>query len=174
MSSSRLLFALWPDDATRARIAAVAGQFPERAGKRVPERNLHLTLLFLGQVEDPVCEGLIQDAGGISAPVFTLELTHSGWWPRARVAWLAPDEVPRALPPLVASLREPAVNRGLEVDQRPYSPHLTVARKVGRRPPAVDFPPIRWEIKEFCLMESTAGRAGSEYRILRRWPLTVS
>ena len=103
--------------------------------------------------------------------MFTLELTHSGWWPRARVAWLAPDEESGVLLTLASNLRDMAVARGIEMEQRPYSPHLTIARKVRRRPPAQDFAPIRWEINEFCLMESSAGDGGSEYRILHRWPL---
>lgn len=173
MSSSRLFFALWPDDETRARLAAVAEQPPRRVEKRVPARNLHLTLVFLGQVEDRIRDGLIEDAGGIAAPPFALEFAHSGWWPHARVAWLAPDQVPPELPPLVGRLRDFALARGIEVDGRPYSPHLTIARKVSRPPPPMTCQPIRWEIREFCLMESAAGQARSEYRVLRRWPLPL-
>lgn len=168
----RLFFALWPDDKTRARLAAVADQLPQRLGKRVPAQKLHLTLVFLGQVDDTVRDGLIEDAGAIASPPFAIEFTHSGWWPRAEVAWLAPDNIPPELPPLVERLQQIARARQIEVDGRPYAPHLTVARKLRRRPPSLAFAPIRWEIREFCLVESSAGPAGSEYRILRSWPLT--
>ncbi|MBI2994188.1 MAG: RNA 2',3'-cyclic phosphodiesterase [Gammaproteobacteria bacterium] len=168
---SRLFFALWPDEASRSLLAEVAEKLPAGLGKHVPVQKLHLTLVFLGQVDDTVRDGLIEDANAIAVPPFAIEFTHSGWWPRAEVAWLAPDHIPAELPPLVQRLQDLPWARQIEVDRRPYAPHLTVARKVRRRPPALPFQPIRWEIREFCLVESTTGQAGSEYRILRRWAL---
>ena len=41
----RLFFALWPDDATRARLAQAARQWSHRP---VADDKLHMTLHFLG------------------------------------------------------------------------------------------------------------------------------
>ena len=169
----RLFFALWPDEEVRRKLAEAADKLPLREGRRVPSRNLHLTLVFLGNVQDAVEARLAEGAAAIRAAPFVLDFDHGGSFRGSGVAWIAPRETPGELLDLVARLRELCTRCGIATEERPWSPHLTVARKVRRRPPAVDFPPIQWEIKEFCLMESTAGRAGSEYRILRRWPLTV-
>lgn len=172
MSSSRLFFALWPDETTRAGLAAAAEEVAPGLGRKVPARNLHITLVFLGQIDDARRDHLIRDADRITGRPFRLEFTSAGWWPGPKVAWLAPDAVPPELAPLVGQLEAAATAAGVEVEGRPYSPHLTIARKVFRRPRPRVFAPIHWEIREFCLVESHAGRSGSEYQLLRRWPLT--
>lgn len=48
----RLFFALWPPDDLRQRLDEQAHQFPvEGRARRVPARNLHVTLAFIGEVD---------------------------------------------------------------------------------------------------------------------------
>ena len=47
----RLFFALWPTDELRAEIqAATSAIIHASRGRPIPARNLHVTLLFLGDV----------------------------------------------------------------------------------------------------------------------------
>jgi 2'-5' RNA ligase len=50
--SARLFFALWPDDAVRARLTGVVDSLRRTvSGKWVKPDNLHITLAFLGDIE---------------------------------------------------------------------------------------------------------------------------
>ena len=168
---SRLFYALWPDDRTRARLAAVADALPQRPGRRETTANLHITLLFLGSIAAAERDRLVTGTAAIVGTPFSLELDHCGWWRTARVAWLAPTRIPAPLLQLASDLRQLAHAAGIRTDERPYRPHMTLARKVNRAPGHVEFPPVRWDIDGFSLLESSPGGAGSRYRQLARWPL---
>ncbi len=166
----RLFFALWPDDPTRSRFAAALESLPRLPGRPVPVRNLHITLVFLGEVNAEQQQVLRAGADTLHAQSFDLTISQLGCWPHAAVAWLAPEVVPPALVDLVAQLQSVCRRAGFEPDRRPYSPHLTIARKVRQVEPAIPVP-IHWQINTFALVESVPDRAGSEYRPLAIWPL---
>lgn len=166
----RLFFALWPDDEVRARLATAIAALPDAGGRPVPTRNLHLTLVFLGNVAEAVQKELTAGAAGIRGRSFELVLTRAGGFPRTGVAWLASEATPPALLDLVTELSSLGEFAGREAEKRPYAPHLTIARKC-RRVETVDIPAVRWPVREFALVESVPGRAGSEYRVLAHWPL---
>jgi 2'-5' RNA ligase len=168
----RLFFALWPDDAVRERLAAVAATLPDRCGRRVRPENLHLTLCFLGQVGEAHEDCLLQGAAAIRLPAFRLSLSRLGWFRRAGVVWLAPEETPGDLTDLVGQIRAVVRDCGLAADTRPYQTHLTLTRKARRPAGQVDPGPIHWDIDEFCLVESVTRAGGAEYRVRQRWALT--
>ena len=167
---ARLFFALWPDDQTRSQLAAAVDSLPTLPGRLVPARNLHITLVFLGAVDAEQQQALRLGADTIRGQSFARAISELGRWPHASVAWLAPATVPAAVLDLVAQLQLLCRHAGLEPDPRPYHPHLTIARKIRRVPPA-HFAPIHWQISRFSLVESVSDRAGSEYRPLAHWPL---
>lgn len=169
----RLFFALWPDDATRSRLAAISAALPARSGRRVAAENLHITLCFLGSVEKDRLDCLRQGAATIRAPGCTLRLEHLGWFRRAGVVWLAPEDahVPPALIALAGAVNRVVRACGLEPDARVWRPHLTLTRKAAKPPRGQVFAPVRWDIREFCLVESITRSRGPEYRVLAHWPL---
>jgi len=118
---------------------------------------MHLTLVFLGDVDDRALEHL---QAALSVIVhqyepFPLEIEAPGTFPPqrpARVAWIGIERT-EALSALQADL-EAATGSALErtLDSRPYHPHLTVAR--CREP----WP--RWAIEHWSTAESPcAGRS---------------
>jgi 2'-5' RNA ligase len=62
---------------------------------------------------------------------------------------------------------------GFAVDDRPFAPHLTLARSAGhtldRRLPQ----PLGWRVGSFILAVSELGHGGPTYRTLAEWPLTA-
>jgi 2'-5' RNA ligase len=58
-----------------------------------------------------------------------------------------------------------------QLDERPYSPHITLARDLprGLRPRTITT--LRQNVNEFVLVESVPGAGGSHYSVLERWPL---
>lgn len=169
---SRLFFALWPDDKTRERMFAICRALPDDYGRRVVRQNLHLTLAFLGGVDEETKRKLLSGAASIHSEGFSLAMTHLGWFKRAQVLWLAPDSVPDALLKLVAAINSVVSQYHLKVDKRPYAPHLTLVRKAQRAVRELSFEPIYWNINHFCLVESDTRPEGAEYKIIGSWPLS--
>ena len=167
----RLFFALWPDDGVRARLAEQARLLPINTGRRVPPENFHITLVFLGNVEERDIPELAKAVHELSIPRFPLQINHCGWWKRAKVAWLAPGYAPEPLLELVKQINRLSRLAGLPVDERNYSPHLTIARKLTRPLKPCTFEPIHWDVREFCLIESVTHEQGARYRVVRYWAL---
>ena len=167
----RLFFALWPDSRTRARLADQAGLLPIDTGRRVQPENLHITLVFLGNVHEQDIPGLVEAAGRLRISGFQLQISRCGWWKRASVAWLAPETTPAPLLELVEQLNRLTMSAGLPVEKRDYSPHLTVARKMTRPVMSCPFEPIHWDVEEFCLVESVTQAQGAGYRVMKTWAL---
>ena len=100
----RLFFALWPDYTTREKLAAVADRLAPDCGRKVSKQNLHITLAFLGNVEDSCLHGLLAGVAGIHADNFSLRLDTIGCWKRPRLLWLAPSTIPAAVSRLVSTV----------------------------------------------------------------------
>ncbi len=165
----RLFFALWPDETVRAGLAAALPQALD--GRPVRRDNLHLTLVFLGNVDKETHACVEQAASGVVCQSFELAFDVAGYFPRSQVVWIAPTQSPAALGTLVKELREALVPCGLALDPRPYRPHLTLARKVHRRPALAAITPIAWPVTAFSLVESRSQPGGVCYVPLQSWKL---
>jgi 2'-5' RNA ligase len=172
MSSQRLFFALWPDAEVRDGLAGLAQRLPARCGRKVTAEHLHITLSFLGNVPEDNLACLTEGVGAIRVPAFLLSLDRLGWFRRAGVVWVAPEAAPQELIHLAAEINKVVLDCGLEPDGRAYQPHLTLSRKARRPPRGLDFVPIHWNIRDFCLVQSVNHTTGPEYRVLKRWVLT--
>lgn len=164
MNRLRLFFALWPDAeealATQAAAAALMGSTRHRL---VPAERLHMTLQFIGSVDEDARPGIEAAAKAVAGEGFDLVLERAGYWRRAGVAWLAPCEMPNALSLLVSGLRAQLASAGVALEQRPFRPHVTIARKAAKAPAAHEIAPLRWRVEEFCLVKSVTHSAGPEY-----------
>jgi len=167
----RLFFGLSPDPATRRKLVDVSLHAGITEGIPVIADNLHMTVQFLGAVTNEQQQQLVNAAGKLSGSRLTLLIDHSGWWPRPRIVWLAPREVPEALNRLHTTIAGLMEQGGIPVEARPYTPHITLVRKVNRAI-SVDFEPIQWRVSEFCLFESITHSGYVEYKIIQCWPLT--
>jgi 2'-5' RNA ligase len=170
-ATRRLFFALWPDAEIRAALDALARQQIHKQAKRVAGDNLHITIAFPGAVTARVQECLEAAAGKLKGAPFELVIDRLGYWPGPRILWAAPAHTPPELWSLAASLRDILAACGLEPENRPYQVHITLARKTGRALTVTRVAPIRWSIRQFCLVESVSEPAGVRYQVLRFWPL---
>lgn len=140
-----------------------------------PPANLHITLSFLGQVH-PARLGVIQQAvTTIYAPCMSLELDGVGTFDRVGVLYATV----KPSPPLFA-LAEQVVSAmetiGFAREDRPYSPHITLARtrdRIRLRSPAPDDPAFHqsFTATEFRLYQSLTLPGGAQYEILRAFAL---
>jgi len=169
-TSRRLFLACNPGESLRDELWRV-GRFlhRENGGRQVPRENIHLTLLFLGQVDAADETALRERCAGIDFQPFELQLDRLGLWPRAGVAWIGTAQTPAPLGTLVAALREAASDIGLAVERRPYRAHVTLLRKAHGY---VSKPvrPLAWTVDHFALVESVMGDEGVQYQIRERFP----
>ncbi len=170
---ARLFFALWPDESVRAEIQAQVSTFPLPGGRLVAENNTHITLAFLGDIDAGTRADLIREATSLRITPFSLTLDHVGCWPKPKIAWLAPSSPPEQLFRLAAALHLLSQNCGLSLAERPFRPHLTVARKVACLTADIPLQPISWNINKFCLLDSISHASGVEYQVKRSWPLKI-
>ena len=162
----RLFFALWPDGAAAAALERLAGDVVAVAGGNpVPRARIHLTLAFLGEVDD--LAGAQDAAAALRAGPFDVRLDCVGSFRRSRVSWagmLAPNPpLARLQSDLEGGLRA----RGFALEERPFAPHVTLARKAGRTLPRAAIAPIGWRAGEVTLVRAAAG----EYAVLKGWRL---
>ena len=154
---------------------------PSRAVAVAPE-NLHMTLLFLGNLTQAQCDNLIlaTTAARLGAQLspFSVTLCRSGLFPSAKVAWLGPATTPEPLTRLEQQLRALVSELGLAVEPRPYRPHITLLRKASSPtnqdlatafapPPA----PLTLPVNEFALYESRSTPDGVRYLPLANWQI---
>ena len=160
---ARLFFALWPDALARDRLGALALDVAQASrGKPVPAANLHLTIAFLGEVNDARVDLLSGIAAGIEAPAFRMELDRVGSFARARVAWAGCARPDPRLMDLQAAIATGLDRQGFTLEDRPFAPHLTLARKAIVALPPRRIEPIGWQVGEFALVSSRAGRYETE------------
>ncbi len=170
---SRLFFALCPDRRVRKEIQTIAGSCVPANSRLVAQNNTHITLAFLGSVDEQTSIALVKGASYLRIAPFSLILDRIGWWRKAKIAWLAPSMIPEQLSHLVNELSKLAQSCGISLDERPYRPHVPLARKVTRPPAASLLQPISWNINEFCLLESKTHKSGVEYQVKVSWPLKI-
>ena len=155
---ARLFFALWPDAGARARLEPLAVELAAAAGgKPVPIAKVHLTLAFLGEVDAERVAAAVEAARGVRRTRFAFALDRAGSFRGARVAWAGCAAVPEALAALAASLGERLAAAGFALEDRPYAPHATLARRIARAVPAAPIAPIAWPVDGFSLVRSEAG-----------------
>lgn len=158
----RLFFALQFDEKTVEAITAVQGRLAKAAqNARLSQReNLHLTLAFLGEQPESALPRLKAAMEQTAWEPLELCIDHAGsfrrsggdtWWLGFRYA----QDLMTVQAELAGHLRA----AGFKLEDRPFSPHLTLARQVYL---PRDFSgeslltePITTRVERFTLMEST-------------------
>lgn len=172
LPSRRLFFALWPDDVLRQRFWASSREaVAESRGRATSIANLHVTVLFLGEVPEDRLESVRAAGDRSRADPFDLELDSIEVWKRSGVLSLTAPDTPPALLSLVEQLRFRLLEAQFNLRPEDYRPHVTLARRVLRRNLRRAIPAIRWHVREFALVESRPGTDGSSYTVLERWKL---
>lgn len=172
MSSAgrRLFFALWPGDPVRQALFHWQTHNLPATVRWAHRADLHVTLHFLGQVEAARIEALRVLGAQAAGESFDLLLDEIGYWPRPQIIWAGPSRVPAALFRLYQRLGEGLCALGFTTGERRYRPHITLARKVRRRPQTRPLEPCPWPVEELALVESQAG-APPMYHPIARWSL---
>lgn len=174
----RLFTAIEIPETVRTRLSFLQGGVP--GARWSPADNLHLTLRFIGEVDEAVANDIDDMLSGLRAPTFDLTLKGAGEFggrdPHALWVGVAPNE---ALMRLAAKIESALQRMGLPAETRKYSPHVTLARL--RDAPlakvraflashaAFDSGPFA--VRAFALFSSYPSSNGSLYRQERTYAL---
>lgn len=169
-TSKRLFFALWPIDKTREQIAGQYRRLHQSQYKPVKTDNLHITLIFLGQVDNDTETKIIQGANQISAPAFQLSFDQLSLWRRPGILCLTSQQQNQGVSTLVERLKNLSESCGIASESRPYKAHITLAKKAFYKPD-IKIKSIIWQATTFCLVQSTNTSTGVHYQVIKTWPL---
>ncbi len=166
----RLFFALWPDDAVRARLERWSRELHALCGGR-PTRaeNLHVTLAFLGSVEEARVAEVERAAGEIALRAVSLVLDQPGYWKHNRIAWAGASVVPPELEALVSELRGALAKSQIRFDAKSFVSHVTLLRDAREPAPMPALAPVEWRLDGFALVQSVSLSQGSRYEIRKSW-----
>jgi 2'-5' RNA ligase len=140
-----------------------------------PPANMHITLSFLGQVHEARRDVIEQALATVHAPRMRLELSGFGTFDRGGVLFADVKRTPALL-----ALAEQVVAKmegcGFAREDRPYSPHITLARSRDRLhlPSSSPEDPAfhqSFEAAEFRLYQSLTLPGGAQYEVLRSFRL---
>ena len=172
-STVRVFFALWPNAAERAALAA--WQLPLRGlcgGRAMPDANLHNTLVFVGNVAEHRLEALQLAAQEVEAERFELRFDLARYWGHNHIVFAAPHAVPLQLAQLVHDLEQRLERHRFRFDRRDYKPHVTLLRHAKWSDvPLPEMPSVQWPVHDFVLVQSPRDEGDSQYRVLARFPL---
>ncbi len=127
--SRKLFFALWPDSRQRDRLRDVINSVARDVeGKSIDRRNWHVTLAFLGNVDETQIPEILARAADIKVEPFRLTFDRLEFWPRPKLACLTSPTVPTELSQLVGQLNALLLDVGITPEDRTYRPHITVSR----------------------------------------------
>ena len=167
-----------PSDVTERLLVLQSGLSGWRLS---PERNLHVTLAFFGEIDQRQAEDLDTALQVVSAPPFDLWLDGVDVFgaPKPRIAYAAVRPDP-ALRLLRDKVRQAGRTAGVELASERYNPHVTLGRGGAR----ADQRLTRWleggaaflagpvAINSFQLFRSDLGRDGPTYTELASYDLT--
>ena len=161
-------------------------KLPESPIKWVQANNVHLTLKFLGNVSRPNLQKMrnsFESVGKISP--FILQINRIGAFPsiyKPQVIWIGLSSHENLLK-LHRSIEEGVDQFNIERDDKPFTPHLTIARtKPGIKNEHYqrikqelinnrDLEPISFLIDKYCIYQSVLTSSGPIYSTLETFHL---
>jgi 2'-5' RNA ligase len=194
----RIFVAVDIEDSIRARITTfmqgLEGFAPDARWVR-PE-SLHVTLKFIGEKSEQDVEKIMRTLADVRGQTMEISMRGYGFFPTAksaRVFWVGIESGP-ALGAAAKAVDDAMANLGIPREERPFSPHLTLARggggsgnprKLKGDKPNRSFQRLQEKLasmptpdfgtmtaREFSLFQSHLGRGGARYEKLASYGLS--
>lgn len=175
----RIFFAVPISEKVRNLLADIQSELRDLPGKirGVPPEDVHLTIKFIGEVEEDVVENLQNQVDALSLPEsFSVTVNRTGVFPhprRPRVLWVGTEDS-ASLEKIANQLDEAFEKYGIEPETREFHPHLTLGRVKGRGLPGetlnqflnYEVPKISMPVESVVCYESVLKPSGAEYTAL--------
>jgi 2'-5' RNA ligase len=164
----RLFLALMPSPELRTRLGALADiAHAQCGGRRMPDASLHVTLAFLGEVEEAKATELVEWVQGLTIEPGEWHIDRWGGFRRPGIVWVGASRPDPALERLHGRLWGVLEASGLGAPPARYIPHVTLLRRADTQLleglPAMD---LAWTYNQIELMRSIIDERGAHYRTL--------
>jgi 2'-5' RNA ligase len=186
----RTFIAIEIEPALKEKIIAVQSEL-KRSGadvKWVAPGAIHLTMKFLGEIDDFMFQVLCDYLDGVASGFqpFEAEMRGVGSFPprgNPRVVWVGCEDKTGTLLPLARQIEDAAEKSGIPKEDRPFSAHVTVGRvrspknvrdlvSLMEGKGTVEFGTQR--VAEFVLFKSDLTQQGPIYTVLGKFRLGVA
>ena len=175
----RLFVALTLPEDVRQRLSGLAFGMP--TARRVAPENLHLTLRFIGEVDNGQAEDIDLALSAISSPAFDLTLGGAGYFAsarRLRSVWAGVERC-EPLVHLHEKVESAVVRAGFAPEGRKFKPHITLARFRNTQPTTAGpfiaanntFTTDPFMVEKFTLFQSRLSHSGATYQVMGEYPL---
>ena len=168
----RTFLSLAPDAHTAIAIEKWCSLCWPALSRKVPMQNYHVTVAFLGDINNDQLILLREMLDQLEHSAFELVFNEVKYWPDSTLLWLGADTVPDDALQLADKCKNIANRAGVRTGSRRYEPHLTLARKTESPPgvPLID-PQFPMKFESVQLMQSIRERSGVRYIELDSWPM---
>lgn len=171
----RLFIAVEIDNAIKEKILKAQNELPKENIRLVEEKNLHITLKFLGEVEEKKVEIIKKLLSNIEFKKFNIKIVGAGAFPNknyARVIWIGCKS--EDLNKLATEINE---KLSVLFSKEDFKAHLTIARAKGKvslkeffeKYENIDFGEM--EVNKFILFRSTLNKNGPIYEKIAEFGL---
>lgn len=164
----RLFLALVPPPELRQRLGELADIAHARCGgRRMPDESLHLTLAFLGEVDEARAAELTEWVQGLAIAPGEWHLDRWGGFRRPGIVWVGGSRPDTQLLGLQERLWTPL--EALDLGARPtrFVPHVTLLRRAAiLSPPGLPDVSLTWAYNKLELIQSFIDERGARYRCL--------
>ena len=160
----RLFIAIQFDDLMIDALTGFQDDLKEQGvtGNYTSRDNLHLTLAFIGDHNDP--DAVLDAMEESNFRPFDIRLDGVGHF--GDLFWIGLSDNP-ALNAYVKRLRHCLADHGIPFDKKRFSPHITLIRKTGYkygdRIPVYEVPKGSMRVENISLMRSDRGKHGMIY-----------
>ena len=162
-------------------IEKLRGEYPNlRVGWERTEK-LHLTLKFLGDLDEKQLQNLIEASEVAARQIsdFKLQIHQTGVFParrNARILWLGLKDEAESLQKLNTVLESECAARGVTKETRDFKAHLTIARlrepqkskELVERHLEKEFKSAEFAVSEIVIYESLLQPKGSVYSVVSK------
>ncbi len=173
----RLFIALEFSEELKAYFKDLQDRLPKDTIKASYPKDYHLTLLFLGEVEENRLEEIKKILSRITFKEITIETTAIGFFPNEnspRVLWLGLKENKE----LMALQRQIATSFHEYTDGKQFHPHITLARihiikdrqEFQEKMKTIQLKTQKQAINKFSLIKSTLTPPGPLYETMIEYP----
>ncbi len=159
----------------KKEIVKIQKQIPSFNGKLTEYENLHLTLKFLGEIDEKVIEEIRKKLRELKFTKFNVQIDKLGFFRKEHgaIVWLHLancDELQKEIDKKLEGLFE---------SEKRFMSHLTIARVKSvnvknnffSEIEKIKFIPLNFEVNEFVLKESILDRKGPSYKDIERYKL---
>ena len=160
----RLFIAIQLNEEMRNLLGDIQDSYRRMAvqGNYTPAENLHLTLAFIGEYDDP--NKVLEALETVSFQPFRISLDRTGCF--GDLHWAGIADSPQ-LDNLVKQIRHALANAGIPFDKKRFRAHITFLRRAtfprGAKTPFPGIKTANMLVEEIALMCSTRGKHGMIY-----------